>query len=75
MATSRKKQAKPKPKQREAREARAARVKIVGAHDLVVVRLRAYTIVDNAVLDGVARGVARAFKHTESPDAESIKEQ
>ena len=36
-------------------------------------RLNSYVIVERAVEEGIAYGYRRAFKHTETPDHESIK--
>ena len=34
-----------------------------------------YTVLDDCVLNGVQAGYRRAFKHTSTPDAETIQDQ
>ncbi len=38
-------------------------------------QLNSYAIVERAVEEGIAYGYRRAFKHTETPDHESIKHE
>ncbi len=38
------------------------------------IRLRAYTVVSNAILAGIKYGVNRAYKHTETPTRDALEE-
>lgn len=51
------------------------KVRLLGEHDVAVVKLRAFTILDNAVSAGASSGVRRAFKHMDAPSPDSIADE